>query len=118
MKIMRIKEYFTDKELQCPCCKVLKIEEDFLEMLYIARIKANKKFIITSGYRCDKHNLAVGSIYPNHPAGRAVDISCNSAYDRQVIINSLIYAGFKRIGISDKFIHVDNMNLSSGIWLY
>jgi len=115
---MRIKEYFTDKELQCPCCKELKMNEKFLEMLYAARMKAGQKFIITSGYRCEKHNAEIGSIYPNHPSGQAVDISCTCSYYRQVIINSLIYAGFKRIGISDKFIHVDNMDAVEGIWLY
>ena len=115
---MRIKEYFTDKELQCPCCKTLKMNEKFLEMLYTARMKAGQNFIITSGYRCDKHNAEIGSIYPNHPSGRAVDIRCTYSCCREVIINSLIYAGFKRIGISDKFIHVDNMDAVEGIWLY
>ena len=73
------------------------------------------------GYRCEKHNEAVGSTSKNHTSGRAVDISARTSYVRMKIVVALIKAGFRRIGVYPTFIHADNMNEEKGspevMWL-
>jgi len=81
-----------------------------LEKLDLAREMAGVPFRITSGYRCKKHNEAVGG-RPNsaHTRGFAADIAATDSETRARIVFGLIKAGFRRIGIDFKrgFVHVD-----------
>lgn len=85
-----------------------KMHPDILEMLDMARDKFDKPIRINSGYRTAKHNLKIGG-RPNssHLRGLAVDIACSNSVDRYHLLNCLLDVGFKRIGISKSFIHVD-----------
>lgn len=110
---MIVREYFTKKEMKCPCCGLINIDQEFLDRLYAARIIAGIPFYITSWCRCRKHNSFLDNASKNssHIAeGRknnAVDIACTNNGDRDIIINALKAAGFTRIGIRKDFIHVD-----------
>jgi len=98
----------------------------FLQMLDDARGIAGIPFRITSGFRTPSHNAYVGGVQPSlkskgssHLFGYAADIACNNSADREVILNSLIRAGFRRIGIANSFIHVDNdRDKNAAVWLY
>lgn len=117
----KMNNFFTDDELRCKCCGKINMKSDFLEQLNSARAIANVPFIISSGYRCEKHNTEVGSTSKNHVSGRAVDILCQADNMRIIILRALIKADFVRIGIGRNYIHVDNMNREkkkSAIWLY
>ena len=82
---------------------------DFLAMLDKAREIAEVPFRLSSAYRCEKHNEAVGGVEDSaHTKGRAVDIIARSGFERWRIDYGLVKAGFTRIGMSQKFIHVDN----------
>lgn len=119
--------YFKFSEFDCNCnnCKStgtsgkINMDPDFLERLDYARatVKGQTPFIITSGFRCETHNTAVGgrkkgpnSKGSSHMYGCAVDIAATTSTARFNITQSLIEAGFTRIGISAKggFIHVDS----------
>lgn len=81
----------------------------FLAKLDKAREIANVPFRITSGYRTIAHNEKVGGVPDSaHTKGRAADIACTSGTNRYIIVNSLLQAGFNRIGIANTFIHVDD----------
>jgi len=103
-----------------------KMDATFLQMLDDARGIAGIPFIITSGFRTPSHNAYVGGVQPSlkskgssHLFGYAADIACNNSADREVILNSLIRAGFRRIGIANTFIHCDNdPDKNPAIWLY
>ena len=102
--------YFTQKELSCKCCDKYFFDEKTLEMLNEARKIAGIPFIITSGYRCEKHNKEVGGVVGSaHTKGLAVDIRFRNSNELFKIIKGLIMAGFVRIGINykSKFIHTD-----------
>lgn len=114
--------YFSTLELKCKCCGLVKMDDDFMYDLQEARVMAKTPFKITSGYRCEAHNMAVGgSDTSSHLLGLAVDIaSGESSRQRYMIISSLMAVGLSRIGIGKDFIHVDgdkgkNQKL---IWLY
>jgi len=101
---------FPKHELACHCCGKCHMDRNFLNKLLFARKLAGIPFNINSGYRCPKHNEAVGSTSENHTSGHAVDISAVNSYQRMTIVVSLVKAGFRRIGVYKTFIHADDMN--------
>lgn len=96
------------------------MKKDFLVKLDKAREMAEIPFKINSGFRTKEHNKKVGgSKQSSHLAGCAADISITNSKDRIVVVESLIKAGFKRLGIAEYFIHVDNdITKDDAIWLY
>lgn len=111
-------KYFKKSEFACKCCGLILMHPDFLQMIDIARDKARIPFVITSGYRCKKHNEEVGSTSTNHTSGKAADISCKKGLHRYIIVKALLDTGFKRIGIGHDFIHCDINDLQTSIWIY
>jgi|SRR5210317_806367 len=102
------------------------MDKGFLYMLNNARHIANIPFHITSGFRveADIYRLKKEGykVSPNssHLKGCAADIAVNSSGDRYKIIDSLLQAGFNRVGIANTFIHVDNDpdKPANVIWTY
>ena|SRR6056300_260691 len=98
----------------------LNMDTDFLSKLEEAREIAGLPFRITSGYRTKDHNQEVGGV-PNssHLIGVASDIAVSSGSERYTILNALIKAGFKRIGVAKTFIHCDtDPNKPNSVWTY
>ena len=96
------------------------MDSNFLRMLDTARDTAGIPFKITSGYRTEVHNAKVGGVSnSSHLRGYAADIAVSGGGERWVIIDSLIKAGFNRIGVAKGFIHVDNdPDKTPAIWTY
>ena len=115
-------KYFTLDEFDCPSHKNsgVNMDSNFLAKLEEAREIAGIPFKITSGYRTKEHNEQVGGV-PNssHLIGVAADVSVSSGHDRYVILNALIRAGFKRIGVAKTFIHCDTDDSKpNSVWTY
>jgi len=75
-------KYFTDQELRCRCCGQLppfareNIEALVANVLDPLREVYGKPIHVTSGYRCLKHNTAVGGVKNSqHMIGQAADIN-------------------------------------------
>lgn len=99
----------------------LKMKKTTLELVDETRHLAGVPFIITSGFRTKSHNKKVGGVESSsHTRGYAVDIKCNSSSDRFKIIRAALEVGFKRIGVSGNFIHLDNdpSKPKNVIWTY
>jgi len=102
------------------------MDKQFLRMLDNARGIAGIPFHITSGFRTAERNEKVGGSLPSakgkgssHLYGYAADIGCLDSRNRERIINALVLAGFRRIGIASTFIHVDNdPDKNNAVWLY
>lgn len=102
------KNFFKLSEQVCPCCKTGRFAPDFLDKLNLARSFSPVVFIINSGFRCYKHNLEIGgSSTSSHLVGVAADIRVQSSFERYCILDSLLKAGFTRIGLGKDFIHTD-----------
>lgn len=113
-------KYFKLSEFACPCCKVTDVKTELIARLDKARSIAGVPFIITSGYRCPKHNKKVGGV-PNsaHVRGYAADIATTDS-TRDLIL-AACRAAFTRIGVDEKrnFIHVDcDPDKKPGEWKY
>lgn len=114
-------DYFQMNEFACKHCGKNEMDRDFIHKLDEARNTAGVPFVITSGYRCEEHNEAVGgSPTSSHMKGHAVDISCTDSRTRWLIIGALFEAGINRIGIGENFIHCDDdpKKPSEVVWLY
>lgn len=101
-------KYFKISEFKCPCCMENEVSLDLVAKLNEAREISGIPYVVTSGYRCAKHNEAVGG-KPNssHRRGLAVDIAAPDSHSRYKILEGVVKAGFKRVGIANGFIHVD-----------
>lgn len=106
----RISANFKTTEFDCKgrgCCSKTSI--DPLLVVYLQRIRNHFKaaVIINSGFRCSKHNKAVGgSSGSKHKLGAAADIVVRGVSPRKVAQ----YAesiGIKGIGLYDTFTHID-----------
>ena len=114
--------YFSLSEFDCPSLpnSGVNMDKQFLTKLEHARELAGIPFKITSGYRSVKHNREVGGVQnSSHLFGLAADIAVGSGNERYIILNALIRAGFKRIGVAKGFIHCDTDNSkSNSVWTY
>jgi len=112
MKYFKLEEFDSPDEVGSG----INMQPSTLEMLDNARDIAGIPFKINSGFRTKSHNAYVGGKMPDengkagssHLYGYAVDISVTSSAQRATVLNALIKAGFRRIGIAKTFIHADN----------
>ncbi len=76
-------KFFSEREFACKCCgqlppsmraNIVALVENVLDPL---REKYGKPIVVNSGYRCPKHNLAVGGVVNSqHMKGEAADLCC------------------------------------------
>jgi hypothetical protein len=119
-------KYFTLDEFDSPdiARSGLKFKESALRKLVTARKMARVPFVLTSAVRSFAYNKEVGGVSDSSHLidnASAVDISCEceSSVNRLKIVVALLDAGFRRIGIAETFIHVDDdKNKSKCMWVY
>ena len=114
-------EHFSKLELSCPCCGVMGMDQEFMDILEAVRKEYGKPMKLNSSFRCHKHNEAIGAkSSSSHCLGVAVDIDCDFSRQRFDLIRHLL-KHVTRIGIGEGFIHADNdlANKSANvIWTY
>ena len=68
---------FKVSEFACNCCRANKIDQRVINIAQKIRDKLGMPIHINSGYRCEKHNAAVGGVKDSfHTQGTAADLSC------------------------------------------
>jgi len=105
---MKFTDNFNSEEFTCGCGKCVDIiNRDFVNTLQKIRDEFGP-MRITSGYRCEDHNKAVGGSEKSyHMRGMAADILCAS-WPRRIL---LIQLGLKyglTVGLGKGFIHLDS----------
>ena len=111
---------FKRSELQCPCCKKCEINPVLLTRIQTLRDLFGP-IIITSGYRCMKHNQKVGGAEKSyHLNGNAVDIRIKTfdSKRRYKLIKTIYELGFTGIGIGKSKLHVDIRDGPPSSWSY
>lgn len=102
-----LSEHFSVKEFTCKCgCNKIEIDPVLIAKLEMLRYYMQAPIYINSGYRCDKHNKAVGGVEKSlHLRGKAADIRANDmvklGYFSKIVFRN---AGF---GVYSSFYHVD-----------
>ena len=115
-----VMRFFKEKELSCRCCGQLpplirgNIEALVENVLDPLRERYGKPIIVNSGYRCAKHNKAVGGASNSqHMVGEAADIRpaeagdlkkvrqlivANGKYDQLIVYPTFLHVSWKRVG--------------------
>ena len=111
-------KWFKKEDFLCRCGKcempaevegnLMALVENVLEP---AREKLGGPIIVNSGYRCERHNKAVGGVANSqHLRGEAADIRCADnkrlakiiveagRFDQLIIYPTFIHVSFKRLG--------------------
>ena len=84
-------------------------DPELVRMLDEARRIAGVPFVIESGLRTTERNAQVGGANESaHLTGHAVDIRCPTGRHRFLIVQAALEVGFRRIGVANSFIHLDN----------
>lgn len=84
------------------------LDQELVAMLDWSRGRSGVPFLITSGLRTPEHNETVGGVQDSaHTRGLAVDLRVLNDGDRYKMVQAMLLAGFKRIGIYDKHVHCD-----------
>lgn len=99
------------------------MDTSLLKALTRVKLKIGDRIKINSGYRTKGHNSRVGgSSHSLHMQGKACDIQALSKERKYEIIKAAVEEGIPRIGIAERFIHLDvgngNKNQRPRIWLY
>jgi len=120
-------EFFTENELRCKCgCGKADMHPEFMHRLVGLRRELGFPFVLSSAFRCPKHNAEVSNTGEEgpHTTGRAVDIQVRGADAVKLVSFAPLY-GFKGIGVSQKggarFIHIDDLGSPfprPNIWSY
>ena len=116
-------KYFKEDEFnRCsPSCSLQDMKQTTISKLDTAREVAGIPFVLTSAYRSREHDRSKGrSGTGAHTIGRAIDIRCNTSRNRFLVVNALLKAGFKRIGVGKTFVHADDSETHDQevMWLY
>jgi hypothetical protein len=93
----------------------------FVKKLDAVRDIAGIRLDVDSGFRTPQRNAAVGGEPGSaHLTGEAADIRAISSRTRFLVLNAAYCVGFKRIGIGDTFIHLDDSTslVQKVVWLY
>lgn len=94
-------KHFTEEEVKG-------LQDDVVYKLDRARDFFGAPIIITSGFRPPEHNDSVGGVKDSaHTTGQAVDLRCADSELQKKLAWALGAAGFFRIGIYDRHVHVD-----------
>jgi len=120
-------DHFTEAELSChghDCCGgESKMDPVFMEQLVMLREHADFPFVVTSAYRCEKHNTEIGGYKTSrHVEGKAVDILCYGDNAHKLLALARRY-NMNGIGVSQRsdfgtrFLHLDGRDKSS-VWSY
>ena len=115
---IKIAEYFTLYEFECPCCKRVMLSPDLLARLDHLRRVINRPIYVNSGYRCPEENHKVGGVPGSyHLLGMAADIHVKDflLYDLLTIAQEI---GFNGIGFYEEkdFLHLDVRPGEKRVW--
>lgn len=108
---VKLSENFCLAEFHCKgknCCSSTLLDDKLIELLQKLRDKLGTEININSGYRCRRHNAAVGGVVSsNHVKGKAADIIVPGVGCAEVA-KAAESVGFKGIILYPKkrFVHV------------
>jgi uncharacterized protein YcbK (DUF882 family) len=112
-----LNEYFRTSEFTCKCshdsCKEQKISIDLIDKLTNVRKEINTSLIITSGFRCSKHQSDLRKVGVNtvvakkstHEDGEAADVVPRGKSVDE--LEQIASKHFDSIGLAKNFLHLD-----------
>lgn len=125
--IDRLSDFFVAKEFECPCCNRSLMDDELIIAIENLRYVVKFPLIITSGFRCDIHNIKIGGAPKSlHRFGLAVDIKISHLSSEQLItlirasqtnFSELNIRRFNGLGLGDNKLHLD-IRTDPAAWTY
>jgi hypothetical protein len=125
-----LSKYFSSKEFTCQCnfpdCQKQRISKALITKLDKVREEIKQPLIVTSAFRCHKHQAFLRSAGVNtvvaqvsqHELGNAADIVPKDQKDVRGSFLQICAKYFEAIGLSDRFLHVDLRSGRQRRWEY
>jgi len=123
--------HFDRSEFECKCgCGQNLMADDFILKCDQLRQVLRFPLIVSSGYRCPTHNVAVSTtgIHGPHTTGRAVDFAIFGHKAHKLIQQASLGGWFTGIGLNQKgthskrFVHLDDLagpdHPRPNVWTY
>lgn len=100
--------HFKIEEFKCKCCGEVVVNPVLIEKLEMLRKElGDREVVITSGYRCPKHNWACGGVARSqHMKGNAADIKVKGRSVSE-IKRAARKVGFSFVKKYQSWVHVD-----------
>jgi hypothetical protein len=99
--------HFSNKEFACRCCGQAIVDPGLIRRLEDLRAHFGREIIVTSGYRCPRHNRKCGGArHSQHVLGKAADIKIRGIVPAQVA-RIARQCGFTFIRTYKSWTHVD-----------
>jgi len=112
-------KYFKRSDFDCQQTGNNEMDDNFLLRLDELREICGFPFIITSGYRDSTHSIEAKKKKPGtHTKGVAADIRYSSSSQAYTLVKNAQEMGFKGVGVAKTFIHVDDRETPSVLWVY
>jgi uncharacterized protein YcbK (DUF882 family) len=85
------------------------MDANFLRLLDLVRAIYSNPLVVTSGYRCEEHDIKIGG-KGNHTTGKAVDLLVPDSADRLKMAHAICKVGLHRVLIykHKPHIHIDH----------
>jgi len=103
--------HFSVQEIACPCCGALPPEErlqPLLACLEALRERYGHPMPVSSGYRCPRHNAAVGGAATSaHLLCAAADVRVEDSALRRRFVEAAIRSQIPGIGVYPSHVHID-----------
>jgi len=104
---IKLSEHFRQSEFACKCCGETKVNIELVIKLEELREKLKAPIVITSGYRCEKHNKEVDGVKNSqHLYGNAADIKIKE-YTPEEVAKIAREVGFSFVKVYKSWVHVD-----------
>ncbi len=114
---MSLSKHFKRSEFACKCgeCRHIAVDYELVNVLENVRSRFDQPVTITSGYRCTKHNAAVGGARTSmHLTGKAADIQVKNVSPRDIqMYLKHEYPGKYGIGSYSSFTHIDTRDVEA-----
>lgn len=82
----KLSSHFSLSEFACPCCSTVKLEPYLINSLQALRYAINKRIVVTSGYRCNRHNTEIHGVPESrHLLGQAADIIVSGVIPTELV---------------------------------
>jgi len=117
-------ENFSKEEFRCPCCGIADVEMGLVTQLQVLRNQLSLPIKILSGFRCAKHNQAIGSKPTSqHVQGKAADITVGGMHGIDLAARARVVLAFRVGGIglyskNENMVHVDVRAGGTSRWIH
>lgn len=118
-KVKMLSKHFNERELACKCCGKSKVDPrlvgglELLRGMVSSHLGRDTPLVINSGYRCPKHNKAVGGAADSqHLKGTAADVRVPAGMTAANFAELASHVDVFRSGgigtyVDQGFVHVD-----------